>query len=177
MKLSEKAIGTTFKTENLEHIILSHDEENGTTKCLLKDFWKTSRFDKDTANYVASDIRNDLNTKFLKTLAAEVGAENIVEHTVDLTTDDGRKDYGTVTDKISLLTTTQFREFIEILDKYNPGRWWWTATALSSKTWTDCVRCVVSIGILNDNYCNISGGVRPFYILKSSISVSDEDLQ
>lgn len=175
MKLSEKAIGTTFKTENLEHIILAHDAESGTTMCLLKDFWKTARFDKDTANYVASDNRNDLNTKFLKTLAAEVGAENIVEHTVDLTTDDGRKDYGTATDKISLLTTEQFREFIKILDKYNPGRWWWTATALSSKTWTYCVRCVFSSGVLNYYFCHFRGGVRPFYILKSSISVSDED--
>ena len=173
MKLSEKAIGTTFKTENLEHIILSHDEENGTTKCLLKDFWKTSRFDKDTANYVASDIRNDLNTKFLKTLAAEVGAENIVEHTVDLTTDDGRKDYGTVTDKISLLTTEQFREFVEILDKYNPGRWWWTATALSSKTWTYCVRCVGDDGLLYNISCHDGGGVRPFCILNSEIFVSE----
>ena len=175
MKLSEKAIGTTFKTGKLEHIILAHDEGSGTTMCLLKDFWKTARFDNDTANYIASDIRNDLNTKFLKVLATEVGAENIVEHTVDLITDDGRKDYGTVTDKISLLTTAQFREFIEILDKYNPGRWWWTATALSSKTWMDCVRCVYNHGLLVDYYCNRSGGVRPFYILKSSISVSDED--
>ena len=166
MKLSEKAIGTTFKTGKLEHIILAHDEGSGTTMCLLKDFWKTARFDNDTANYV---------TKFLKVLATEVGAENIVEHTVDLITDDGRKDYGTVTDKISLLTTTQFREFIEILDKYNPGRWWWTATALSSKTWTDCVRCVLFDGILYFSYCDFCGGVHPFYILKSSISVSDED--
>ena len=175
MKLSEKVIGTTFKTGKLEHIILAHDEGSGTTMCLLKDFWKTARFDNDTANYVASDIRNDLNTKFLKVLATEVGAENIVEHTVDLITDDGRKDYGTVTDKISLLTTTQFRELIEILDKYNPGRWWWTATALSSKTWTDCVRCVGYDGLLGNDFCGFSGGVRPFYILKSSISVSDED--
>lgn len=175
MKLSEKAIGTTFKTGKLEHIILAHDAKNGTTMCLLKDFWKTAKFDNDTANYVASDIRNDLNTAFLKKLAAEVGEKNIAEHTIDLITDDGRKDYGTVTDKISLLTAAQFREYIEILDKYNPCRWWWTATALSSKTWTDCVRCVFYSGVLDDLHCNGSGGVRPFYILKSSISVSDED--
>ncbi len=175
MKLSEKAIGTTFKTGNLEHIILAHDAESGTTMCLLKDFWKTAKFDEDTGNYVASNIRNDLNRKFLKELSAEVGEKNIVEHEVDLTTDDGRKDYGTVTDKISLLTTAQFREFIEILDKYNPGRWWWTATALSSKTWTYCVRCVFYDGFLYNYDCYYCGGVRPFYILKSSISVSDED--
>ena len=149
MKLLEMAVGTTFKTGNLEHIILAH--------------------------YVASDIRNEINTDFLKELVAEVGEENIVEHVVDLLTDDGRKDYGTVTDKISLLTTAQFREFIEILDKYNPGRWWWTATALSSKRWTDCVRCVDDVGVLDFNFCDYGGGVRPFYILKSSISVSDED--
>ncbi len=175
MKLFEKAVGTTFKTGKLEHIVLAHDKDNGTTKCLLKDFWKNAMFDNDTANYTASDIRNDINTKFLKELAAEVGEENIVEHEVDLTTDDGRKDYGTVTDKISLLTTAQFREFIEILDKYNPRRWWWTATALSSKVWTDCVRCVDGNGMLSYGNCGSGGGVRPFYILKSSISVSDED--
>lgn len=175
MKLFEKATGTTFKTGELEHIILAHDEKSGTTACLLKDFWKTAPFDKSTGNYAESKIRKMLNSEFFKELAAEIGEENIVEHTVDLITDDGRKDYGTVTDKISLLTTEQFRKYIEILDKYNPCRWWWTATALSSKTWTDCVRCVNFIGMLNDNHCDNGGGVRPFYILKSSISVSDED--
>lgn len=175
MKLINKAVGTTFKTGTLEHIILAHDEESGTTMCLLKDFWDTAPFDRKTGNYAESSIRNDLNTRFFKVLAAEVGEENIIEHEVDLITDDGRKDYGTVNDKISLLTTAQFREFIEILDEYNPGRWWWTATALSSKTWTDCVRCVSYYGFLNYDICDYSGGVRPFYILKSSISVSDED--
>ena len=175
MKLIEKAVGTTFKTGEFEHIVLAHDEESGTTMCLLKDFWETAPFDRKTGNYAESSIRNKLNTDFLKALADEVGEENIVEHKVDLITDDGRKDYGTVTDKISLLTTAQFREFIEILDEYNPGRWWWTATALSSKTWIDCVRCVNSNGLLNGIICGDGGGVRPFYILKSSISVSDED--
>lgn len=171
MKLSEINPGKTCKTGELEHIVLEH-KEDGTTLCLLKNLLPARRFNAKSGNWAESEIREYLNGEFYERLAADVGAENIVDHTVDLTSDDGRADYGTVTDTISLLTDSLYRRFINILDNYNPGHWWWLATPLSTKHWTDCVRAVDDIGIPNDYCCDYDGGVRPFYILKSDISIS-----
>lgn len=175
MKLSEIKAGETFKTGNLESICLEH-REDGTTLCLLKDFCKYMRFDEKSGNYANSKIRKYLNTEFYEKLAEEVGAENIVKHTVDLTSDEGHKDYGTVTDKVSLLTCDLYRHYVNILDKYNPNRGWWLATPITVRWitghWKCCLRIVHSDGILSFTDCDICGGVRPFYVLKSSISVS-----
>lgn len=171
MTLSKVEVGNTFKTETMEHIVLEHLPD-GKTVCLSKDIEKRMEFDKKTGVYTNSDMRKFLNSKFLDKLAKEVGAENIVEHTVDLTSDEGSKKYGSVQDKISLLTCDNFRKYHDILEKYNPGRWWWLATPIAVEGWDDCVRAVYDDGILCCGDCYCVGGVRPFYILNSSISVS-----
>ena len=171
MTLSKVEVGNTFKTETMEHIVLEHLPD-GKTVCLSKDIEKRMEFDKETGVYTNSDMRKYLNSKFLDKLSAEVGAENIVEHTVDLTSDEGSKKYGSVQDKISLLTCDNFRKYHDILEKYNPGRWWWLATPIVVPGWDDCVRVVDNDVILDCYYYHFGGGVRPFYILNSSISVS-----
>lgn len=171
MTLSKVEVGNTFKTETMEHIVLEHLPD-GKTVCLSKDIEKRMEFDKETGVYTNSDMRKYLNSKFLDKLAKEVGAENIVEHTIDLTSDEGSKKYGSVKDKVSLLTCELFRKYHDILKKYNPGRWWWLATPIAVEGWGDCVRVVRDDGLLDYDYCCFDGGVRPFYILNSSISVS-----
>ena len=49
-----------------------------------------------------------------------VGKDNIIQHKVDLTADDGRTDYGVCDDYISLLTCDMYRKCVYILEKYNP---------------------------------------------------------
>ena len=171
MTLSKVEVGNTFKTETMEHIVLEHLPD-GKTVCMLKDFYKRAKFDNDSNDYKNSSIRKMLNTEFLDKLSAEVGAENIVEHTVDLTSDEGSKKYGSVQDKISLPTCEIIRKYHDILEKYNPGRWWWLATPIAVEGWDDCVRAVDYGGMLSYIRCGDDGGVRPFYILNSSISVS-----
>ena len=171
MTLSKVETENTFKTESMEHIVLEHLSD-GKTVCMLKDFYKHAKFDNDSNDYKKSSIRKMLNTEFLDKLSAEVGAENIIEHTVDLTSDEGNKKYGSVQDKISLLTCDNFRKYHDILEKYNPGSWWLLATPVVVPGWMDCVRVVGTDGLLiYDGFYN-DGGVRPFYILNSSISVS-----
>lgn len=171
MTLAEITAGNTCKTETMEHIVLEH-LPNGRTACLLKDFDTVMQFDKKTGIYTNSNIRKYLNSKFLDKLSAEVGAENIFEHTVDLTSDEGNKKHGSVTDKASLLTCELFRKYNEILEKYNPGRPWWLATPFAIEYWEDCARAVYISGVLYFINCSYVGGVRPFYILNSSILVS-----
>lgn len=173
MKLREINVGEIFKTATKEFIVLEHFE-NGTTALLQKDFWKYARFDDKTSNFAESEICKDLNTNYYKGLAEEIGEENIVEHDVDLTMNTGHKDYGKCKAKISLITEDNFRKYVEILDKYNPEEWWWTATA-DSRQYPSFVRCVGSDGALDGRICcDDYGGVRPFAIVSSTIEQSEE---
>lgn len=170
-RLADVPVGETFKVGDLEFIVLEHTNNN--TNVILKDFWATDHFDDKTSNYAESRIRNTLNSVFYKKLVDAIGKENIVRHTIDLTTDDGRKDYGSVYDNISLLTCDMYRKYVTILDKYNPKKWWWLATSYStaSNGYNLNVRCVYFGGSLFDSCCNNNYGVRPFCILKSDIFV------
>jgi hypothetical protein len=171
MTLAEIQAGNTFKTETMEHIVLEQLPD-GKTVCIAKDIVKRMMFDENTGIYTDSNIRKYLNSKFLDKLSAEVGVENIIEHTVDLTSDEGSKKYGSVQDKVSLLTCELFRKYHDILEKYNLGRWWWLATPIAEPGWDAVVRAVHCNGMLYCGYYYFDGGVRPFYILNSSISVS-----
>ena len=172
-RLIDISIGETFKVGDLEFIVLDH--QNGETSVLLKDFWKTDAFDANSNNYENSKIRRDLNEEFYTKLKFLIGENNIVPHKVDLTSDDGRKDYGTVEDYVSLLTCDLYRKYVYIIDKYRiTNNWWWLATAFSTKSngYSSFVRCVYYGGTLHYDYCGNRIGVRPFCIFKSNIFVS-----
>lgn len=170
-KLKNVKVGELCKIGPFEFIVLEHSKD--TTAVILKDaFLEKSRFGSNN-NYNGSDVDKLCNT-FAEKLAAIIGEENIVEHTVDLTSDDGLKDYGSVKRKASLLTTTLYRRYVHILDKFKLKIWWWLATAFSTPTHDDAawVKCVSPRGIIRiiNYYGNL--GVRPFCILKSDIFVS-----
>ncbi len=164
--------GKIAKIGDYEFIVLKKNDD--TVELLLKDILEKRTFDNDTNNFAESEIREELN-KFADKLIELVGKDNIVEHTVDLTTLDGLKDYGSCNCLVSLLTFDKARENIELLDEFKLDCWWWLATAYSTpkhdcKTWVKCVSPCggVDYGNGNVNY----GGVRPFCILKSNIFVS-----
>ena len=166
-------VGDTFKVGDFEFVVLEHCEE--TTAVILKEFWKTDSFDSNFNDYKESEIRKQLNEDFYNNLSDCVGGENIVKHTVDLTADDGKTDYGYCEDFVSLLTCEMYRKYVYILDKHKIDEWWWLVTPYSTKSnnYEKLVRCVSNFGTLDYNDCNyFSCGVRPFCILKSNIFVS-----
>ena len=176
-ELKNIAVGDTFKIGDFEFVVLEHREYNPgncETCVVLKDFWKSAQFDSDSHDYRESDIREYLNENFYKELCALVGSGNIIKHKIDLTADDGLKDYESCEDNISLLTCDMYRKYVYILKKYNPEKWWWLATAYSTKSndYTTAVRVVFVNGTLFVSDCNNNFGVRPFCILKSNIFVS-----
>lgn len=172
VKLSDIEVGKPFKVGYLEFVVLEHF--SNITAVILKDFWKKASFDSDSNDYRSSDIRKDLNNDFHNQLSEIVGKENIIKHAVDLTSDDGRKEYEICMDYVSLLTCDLYRKYVNILDKYNPRQWWWLATPYSTlKDYNSLVRCVDYFGTLCHDFCYSNYGVRPFCILKSDIFVSE----
>ena len=154
-----------------EFIVLKSTDEG--VHLLLKNSLGDMRFG-DTNDFRTSDIKRRLD-EFAGELASIIGAENIVEHTVDLTSDDGLKDYGGTTARVSLLTADMYREHVYMIDKYKLDDWWWLATPFSTLThgYDKTVKCVApSGGVGNLNGSDYDCGVRPFCILKSDIFVS-----
>lgn len=162
----------TCKIGDKEYIVCEHTSEG--TVLLMKDLlYESETFGSDN-NYNGSNI-DELCEKFADELEKLVGKENIVIHTVDLTADDGLKDYGSIERRVSIFTANQCRKYVDILDKYRIAKWTWTATAYSTpkhydENWVKCV--APSADIYYNCYYGGINGVRPFYILNSNIFVS-----
>ena len=173
-KLSEKAVGEIVTIDNYEYIVLEQNNFTCTTSLLMKDLLQDDVNFGDTLDFKTSNIKKLLD-KFALELEKEVGKDNVIEHTVDLTSDDGLKDYGTTTAKVSLLTCDLYRKFVYIIDKFKLDKWWWLATPFSTPThgYNTLVKCVSPRGSIDYYSCScISNGVRPFCILNSNIFVS-----
>ncbi len=169
--LSAVAVGETFKLGEYEFIVLEHSKE--TTAVILKNLLHSSKGFGKNNNYNGSGV-DKLCNDFGEKTEAIIGKENLIEHTVDLTADDGLKDYGCVKRRMSLITADTYRRYVTILDNHKPDAWWWTSTPFSTPTHEDSawVKCVSPLGDIDINDCRDGNGVRPFCILKSSIFVS-----
>lgn len=165
--------GKIAKIGDYEFIVLNKNEQLGTIELLLKDSLE-SRVFGDTCDFRTSRVKQILD-KFAKTISDIVDEDNLIEHTVDLTTNDGHKDYGKTTAKMSLLTCDLYRKYVEVIDEYKLDEWWWTTTPFSTPKhgYKNSVVCVSPNGNLDFNVsCYDNFGVRPFCILKSAIFVS-----
>lgn len=171
MKLAEAEAGDVVKVGSHEFIVLEHREEG--TALIRKELLRESEeFGGSNNNYAGSNVEKICNA-FADELAGTVGAENVLLHDVDLTSDDGLKDYGVVKRRVSLLTADMYRRFVEILDEHKLDAWWWLATPYSTARHEDAtwVKCVSPAGFIIYNYYGHIG-VRPFCILNSNIFVS-----
>ena len=172
VKLADNAPGDVVKVGDHEFVVLEHRAEG--TALILKSLLRESEeFGDENNNFAGSNVEEICN-EFAEELAGIVGADNVLLHDVDLTSDDGLKDYGVIKRRVSLLTAPMYRQFVDILDEHKIDAWWWLATPYSTPRHehTSWVKCVSpSGGIDYGDYCN-GGGVRPFCILNSNIFVS-----
>ncbi len=174
MKLSEVKTGRTFTVAGIEFIKFSGDEEKAIA--VAKDCVFDSSLGKNN-NFADSSALKRLKDEILPKLEAAVGAENILEHEVDLTSLDGLKTYGSMTSKISIPTFDFYRNNVSVFDEHKYAGWWWLATPASTSEHLNdrwCV-CVSPVGGIGSSIYGINGGARPFCIFVSSISVSCEE--
>lgn len=169
--LSSIAVGETFKIGKYEFVVLEHTK--GTTAVILKDvLFKSQKF--GTTNDYRGSYVDSICNDFANEISDIIGKENLIKHAVDLTSDDGLIDYGTISRYMSLLTANLYRRYVTILDRHKIDYWWWLATAYSTPTHGNSawIKCVSPSGHFNcDGYDN-DYGVRPFCVLNSNIFVS-----
>lgn len=173
VKISKKlGVGDTFKLAGLTWKILEITEDG--YKCLAERLENSMQFDSGCNNWTASDLRNYLNTEFLKKLEDSVGADKILSFERDLLSMDGQTEYGKCEDKISLLTVDEYRKYRAMIP--NAEYWWWTITPDSTPCNDDSrwLRVVSPSGLIDIFVYNRGIGVRPFCIFASSLFESKE---
>lgn len=121
-----------------------------------------------------SEIREYLNDEFAELLEERIGC-SLSEFERDLLSMDGQTEYGTCTDKVSLISVDEYRRYRRFIPNGKDG-YWWTLTPDSTKCNDDStyIRVVSPSGIINFINYYYYLGVRPFCIFPSSIFESEE---
>ena len=165
--------GDTFELAGLTWTILGITDKG--YMCLADRLENPMRFDSESNNWIGSQLREHLNTEFIKKITNEIGEENIIAFNRNLLSLDGQDEYGNCEDKASLLTVDdyhKYRSFIPNADDY----WWWTCTPWSTKRngYDSTVAVVAPSGVIFSSDCNYGSGVRPFCIFSSLIFESED---
>ena len=175
--LKAAARGTIFPYAGEKWVALEH-EASGRTLCLRLDLIPNKPFDENNCNnFATSSSKEWMNGPYLDNLIDAVKGPNAFLQTeLDLTADDGLKDYGTCTVTIFSLTVDQYRRNRDVIP--NADDWWWLSTAYSTAAngYEHSARVVSSDGALNWNSAvNGNRGLRPACYLDSDLLISVED--
>lgn len=153
-------------------MVLEH--MNDGTLCIVLDEDFRSAFGKNN-NFANSVLRDKLNTEYLnKWIDDGAFRADFVKMEVDLTADDGLKDYGTCECLLAPRTREQHSKYRYLIP--NPTSYEWTSTAYStgSNGYSDFVRYVNTSGALNFRGAYFAYGVRPLFKLNPESSVESE---
>ena len=165
--------GEVFKVGNHDFIVLEQME--GQTAVISKGFMaEDKQFDEETRDYNKSEIKRFIESEIQPVIESTVGADNIVEHEVDLTSVDMQKEFENCRCKVRLITFDEARKYNDLVADKSLGDWWWTCTPWSAEErgYKYSLAVVCPSGLIYDDYYHYDYGVRPFCILKSNIFVS-----
>jgi len=119
-----------------------------------------------------SPIRKKLNDELYQKIIDDFGSDALTTIQVDLFSHDGLRDYGKCEDMVSLLTYDLYRNNRENIKGLDEWYWICTPDSTPSGDGSRFVLCVNSDGCVYYGGYGFVLGVRPFFILKSSIFVS-----
>lgn len=173
VELSTLAPGDVFEIGKNDFIVL--EQMSFETKVISKDFMTENIvYDEDSRDYNESNLKKVIEDKIQPIIESEVGENNLVEHTVELTSVDMQHEFDDCKCKVRPITFDEARKYNNLLPNKELDDWWWTCTPWSTaeRGWDYSMAVVSSAGSIFSNCCSSNGGVRPVCILKSNIFVS-----
>lgn len=165
--------GETFMIGEHEFIVLK--QSYGMTNVISKNLMAENvRFDGNTRDYNKSALKRYIEKEIRPIILENVGAGNLVEHSVALTSVDNQNEFDNCICDIRPITFDEAREYNDLLVNEDLPDYYWTITPWSTaeRGWKYFISVVSPSGFISNNYCDDFGGVRPFCILKSNIFVS-----
>lgn len=173
VKLSTLAPGDVFEIGKNDFIVL--EQMSFETKVISKDFMAENIvYDEDSRDYNESNLKKVIEDEIQPIIESEVGENNLVEHTVELTSVDMQHEFDDCECKVRPITFDEARKYNNLLPNKELDDWWWTCTPWSTEE-RGCsysITVVSSAGGVDFDVCDDSDGVRPVCILKSNIFVS-----
>lgn len=126
--------GEHFMFKNFEWVCLDPNHPDGGVLAIMAKPWAedvkfcpSGKFVDEKGNwnnYRTSNVRGVLSDMAI----AVFDGKDLLSHTVDLVADNGDRSYGTVNDKVFLITCDEYRKYREFIPLYDS--WVWTATPL-----------------------------------------------
>ena len=174
VELSTLAPGDVFEIGKNDFIVL--EQMDFGTKVISKDFMAENIvYDENSRDYNESNLKKVIEDEIQPIIESEVEKNNLVEHTVELTSVDMQHEFDDCKCKVRPITFDEARKYNNLLPNKELDDWWWTCTPWSIKErgWSYSIAIVSSAGVISSNSCTSNrGGVRPVCILKSNIFVS-----
>lgn len=173
VELSTLAPGDVFEIGKNDFIVL--EQMSFETKVISKDFMAENIvYDEDSRDYNESNLKEVIEDEIQPIIESEVGENNLVEHTVELTSVDMQHEFDDCKCKVRPITFDETRKYNNLLPNKELDDWWWTCTPWSTAE-RGCkysIAVVSSAGGIDCSICINYYGVRPVCILKSNIFVS-----
>ena len=173
VELSTLAPGDVFEIGKNDFIVL--EQMSFETKVISKDFMAENIvYDEDSRDYNESNLKKVIEDEIQPIIESEVGENNLVEHTVELTSVDMQHEFDDCKCKVRPITFDEARKYNNLLPNKDLDDWWWTCTPWSTAE-RGCkysIAVVSSAGYFNFDICRNDYCVRPVCILKSNIFVS-----
>lgn len=151
--------GERFIFKGFEWITLDNNVDGGVL-AIMASAWNGEeyRFDEDCCNNYA---KSSLRRKLLNELLPVLGEDNLIPHEVNLVADNGDDRYGTVTDRVFILSCDEYRKYrknVPLLPE-----WMWTCTPwyITDSGNSNNVRYVNTGGSLDYDGANGANGVAP----------------
>lgn len=155
--------GMHFTFKNFEWIVLDNNVEGGVL-AIMASAWNNEEysFDDDGCNNYA---KSSLRRKLLNELLPVLGEDNLIPHEVDMVADNGDDRYGTVMDRLFILSCDEYRKYRNNVPLI--PEWMWTCTPwyIPGDGSGGNVRFVSSAGGLYRGSANHSYGVAPVCVL------------
>ena len=151
--------GERFDFKGFEWIVLDNNVNDGVL-AIMASAWNNEEyiFDDDSCNNYA---KSSLRRKLLNELLPVLGEDNLIPKEVDLVADNGDDRYGTVTDRVFILSCDEYRKY----RKHVPllPEWMWTCTPwYITDAGRSCgIRYVGAGGRLGNSGVRVGFGVAP----------------
>ena len=129
----------------------------------------------DTNDYTKSDLRVAVDEWLEELGESGVNLDLIEPREIDLTTLDGRANYGKLEVKAAPLTLDEARMYAKFIP--NSNDWSWLATGWGAPGMNGSARAfrVDSDGGWNGSYCSNANGIRPALVISSSLLTSERE--
>ena len=167
-------IGDTFELAGLTWKILDISDDG--YMCIADKLDEEMAFDKESNDWIKSQLREYLNTDFVDKIADEIGEDNLIAFNRNLLSLDGQTEYGDCEDKASLLTVDEYRKYRSLIPNTD-DYWWWLISPWSTlcNGYERQVAVVAPSGVIYYYYCSYDFGVRPVCIFSSAIFVNQRN--